>query len=251
MRKFRSTHVRQLKRVYQYSRRVAKLAVGKDHLIGEDVKIPRIRVGQDQADWVIADRLVSRDSIVYSVGIGEDISFDLELIERYGCRVYGWDPTPLAVNFMARQATPPPGFTLLPYGLGTEDCVKEFAGGTEGDHSFSSHSRNPSKISLQVLDLGSMMKLLNHDRVDLLKIDIEGDEYDVIRKIVQNKVIIPQLLIEFHHRWMDAIPVQMTREHVNMLKDAGYLIFDVSASGGEFSFIHQTALPQATGVVTQ
>jgi hypothetical protein len=147
---------------------------------------------------------------------------------------------------MASRETPA-GFELLPYGLGTEDGVKEFGGSAVGDRSFSSHSIDPSKISLKVLGLSSMMKLLNHDRVDILKIDIEGDEYDVIRKIVEDKVIIPQLLIEFHHRWMRNIPIEKTKEHVNMLKLAGYLIFDVSASGGEFSFIHKSALDQAAG----
>jgi hypothetical protein len=88
------------------------------------VKGPRIRLGDDQAEWVVADRLVSSDSIVYSVGIGEDISFDQDLIARYRCRVFGWDPTPLATDFVGRSESPG-GFMFLHYGLGAEDCVKE------------------------------------------------------------------------------------------------------------------------------
>jgi FkbM family methyltransferase len=241
MRKIKSTRIRRLKRAYQYTRRILKSTVGKDFLISKDVRIPTTRLGQDQGEWVVADRLVSRESIVYSVGIGEDISFDLELMRRYGCRVYGWDPTPLAISFMERLETPP-GFTLLPYGLGTEDCVKAFGGKTHGDRSFSSNSLSSSKIFVEVRRITSMMRLLNHDRVDILKMDIEGDEYEVIRQIVQDKIIIPQLLIEFHHRWTSRIPAEKTKEHVSMLRGAGYLIFDVSASGGEFSFVHKTAL---------
>ena len=215
-------------------------------MIGKDVGIPRVRLGQDQGEWAIANRLVSSESIVYSVGIGEDISFDLELMQRYGCQVYGWDPTPLAINFIACSETPP-GFTFLPYGLGTEDCVKEFGGKADGDRSFSSHSLNSEKISLEVRKLTSMMKLLNHDRIDILKMDIEGDEYDVIWQIASDKIIIPQLLVEFHHRWSSRSPLEKTKEAVCMLKRGGYLIFDVSASGGEFSFIHKTALNRAAG----
>jgi len=33
-------------------------------------------------------------AVVYSLGIGEDISFDLALIEKYGARVHAFDPTP-------------------------------------------------------------------------------------------------------------------------------------------------------------
>ena len=32
--------------------------------------------------------------MVYSVGLGQDISWDKALIEKYRCEVYGFDPTP-------------------------------------------------------------------------------------------------------------------------------------------------------------
>ena len=168
-----------LKHLYQRSRRLLKASIGKDHLIGKDLTIPSRRLGQDRGDWVVADRMIFSSSIVYSVGIGEDISFDLALIRRYGCKVYVWDPTPLAVNFIA-GLKPPAGFSFLPYGLGAEDSVKQFGAQDGGDHSYSSLSSHPVKESLQVRKLTSMMKLLNHDRVDILKMDIVGDEYDVI-----------------------------------------------------------------------
>lgn len=232
-----------LKNVYRYARRVAKSTLGKDHLIRRDVSIPNVRLGNDWADWVIAEHLLLKNSIVYSVGIGEDISFDVALMQRYGCQVFGWDPTPLAIDYIASHLTPP-GFTLLPYGLSSEDGVKQFGGKSVGDHSYSSQSLNPAKISLEVRRLTSLMRLQQHDHIDLLKMDIEGDEYDVIREIVDQHLIIPQLLIEFHHGWY-RIPVEKTREHVNLLRQAGYRIFDVSPVGREISFIHLSALRAA------
>ena len=41
---------------------------------------------------VVRDGLDAR-SVVYSFGVGEDVSFDLGLIERYGCMVHTFDPT--------------------------------------------------------------------------------------------------------------------------------------------------------------
>jgi hypothetical protein len=76
--------------------------------------------------------------------------------------------------------------------------------------------------------------------------DIEGSENDVIRQIVEEKIVIPQLLIEFHHGWY-RIPVESTKEHIQMLKLAGYLVFGVSAVGREFSFIHNSVLNRARG----
>jgi hypothetical protein len=42
--------------------------------------------------YVYPDRLC-QESIIYSFGVGEDVSFDLELIEKYNCHVFAFDPT--------------------------------------------------------------------------------------------------------------------------------------------------------------
>jgi hypothetical protein len=66
--------------------------------------------------------------------------------------------------------------------------------------------------------------------------DIEGAEYEVIEDILSSHVPISQVLIEFHHRFSD-IGIGKTRSAVSRLNEAGYRIFNVSASGEEISFI--------------
>jgi len=139
-----------IKNLYRRIHRMVRFVAGKEHLIGEDISIPKVRLGQDLYDWVVADRMVSRDS----VGIDENITFDLALIERYGCQVNGWDPTPLAVNYIARIGNPS-GFIFMPYGLGVNDYVMEFGAQDSGDRSFSLNSQHSSKISLEVRKMTS------------------------------------------------------------------------------------------------
>jgi len=50
-----------------------------------------------------------------------------------------------------------------------------------------------------------------------------------------------QLLIEFHHAWKIA-QLRDTRAAVQKLHVAGYRIFDISAAGREFSFVHTSLL---------
>ena len=38
------------------------------------------------------------------MGCGEDISFDLGLIEMFDCDVYGFDPTPKSIDFVNKVA---------------------------------------------------------------------------------------------------------------------------------------------------
>lgn len=42
-----------------------------------------MRLGSKYGGWIVPATLVRPDSVCYCVGVGEDISFDLALIERW------------------------------------------------------------------------------------------------------------------------------------------------------------------------
>jgi FkbM family methyltransferase len=235
-----------LKVSFRYTRRILKALFGKDHLIGCDVAIPRIRLGNDWGDWTVAERLLGSDSIVYSVGLGKEISFDRALIARFGCQVFGFDPTPISQGYLAHQELPR-GFTVLPFGLATEDGKKDFGAPTAAVPSFSTHLAGKDSVRLDVLKLSSIMSKLGHSHIDVLKMDIEGEEFPVIEQILHEGILPTQILVEFHHGWY-GLSVDRTRNHLKLLKSAGYRIFAVSAIGREFSFIHQSAMEAATTV---
>lgn len=72
------------------------------------------------ADWnYIADRLRS-DSIVYSLGVGDSIEFDLDVIAKTGLAVHAFDPTPYAMEWVQRQNLPEQ-FEFHPWAVAGED----------------------------------------------------------------------------------------------------------------------------------
>jgi hypothetical protein len=75
-----------------------------------------------------------------------------------------------------------------------------------------------------------------HNKIDILKMDIEGAEYEVIKNIVSSRIEISQLLIEFHHRLI-INGINKSKQSIQELNNADYKIFHVSDSGEEFSFI--------------
>ena len=46
---------------------------------------------------------ITEKSIVYSIGILNDISFDLYLQKKYGCKIFMYDPTPISQKFMLQH----------------------------------------------------------------------------------------------------------------------------------------------------
>ena len=77
---------------------------------------------------------------------------------------------------------------------------------------------------------------LNHQQVDIIKINIEGAEYKVIDDIIKTKIKPSQLLIKFHHKFNN-VGINKTINAVNKLRIYGYNVFSVSKAGTEISFI--------------
>ena len=69
-------------------------------------KCPTERHGSEYGGWTICPSDLNRNSVVYSLGVGDDISFDISLIEKYGVTVYAFDPTPKSVKWVKSQRLP-------------------------------------------------------------------------------------------------------------------------------------------------
>jgi len=56
--------------------------------------------------WVLCPDLLRPGQVVYSLGVGDTIDFDLELIDASGVEVHAFDPTPHSLQWMQEQETP-------------------------------------------------------------------------------------------------------------------------------------------------
>jgi len=203
-----------------------------------EVSVPSIRLGTEYGGYAVMLDEVQPESVVYSFGLGEDVSFDLALIERTSCQVFGFDPTPRSIAWVKAQSLPA-GFHVRELGIAAHDGQASFAPPQNPAHI--SHSMvAPSAasaengLSFEVRRLTTVMRDLGHERIDLLKMDVEGAEYDVLEDLLQGQVRPRQILVEFHHG-MHGIPVARTEQALRALRAAGYRIFDAQPSGREFS----------------
>lgn len=219
--------------------RFSKVIRGKDFYSVPDINIAKQTLGNEGANFTIACNEINKDTVVYSFGVGTDISFDLALINKYGVSVYAFDPTPKSLAWVKSQ-NPPSSFKMHDCGLANYDGTATFNPPENPDHVSHTLLDKPQtserSITVAVKRLITIMNELGHDHIDVLKMDIEGAEYDVIEDILNSKINIKQILIEFHHRFPN-VGVEKTKKSLAQLKKAGYRIFDVSATGEEFSFI--------------
>jgi FkbM family methyltransferase len=221
-------------------------------LTGRILHAPDVDVAAETIGSAYGSHTVLRDgldarSIVYSFGVGEDVSFDLGLIERYGCFVHAFDPTARSIAW-ARANVDHLLWKLHPIGIAASDGEAEFTSPDNKAHvSFfraTEPARNNDSVQLAVRSLPSIMRDLSHDRIDLLKMDIEGFEYEVLQAMLEGPIRPAQVAVEFHHRMYGYAPAA-TNDAVMALRRNGYVLFHVSDTGREYSFCTSDALSRA------
>jgi FkbM family methyltransferase len=213
-------------------------------LTGRILHAPEVAVAAETIGSAYGSHTVVRDgldarSIVYSFGVGEDVSFDFGLIERYGCLVHAFDPTERSIAW-ARANVDHLLWKLHPIGIAADDGEAAFTSPAEKSHvSFfratEESARSQDTVQLTVRSLPSIMQDLSHDRIDLLKMDIEGFEYEVLRALLDGPIRPSQIAVEFHHR-MYGYTAAATNDAVTALRQNGYFLFHVSDTGREYSF---------------
>jgi FkbM family methyltransferase len=203
-------------------------------------------LGAHGAAWTLAPDFLHKDSVVWSVGVGEDISFDEELHSHFGVRINAFDPTPRSLAWLQARGIPD-WFHLHPVGLAGQDGVARFRPPANASHvSFAMLNRSPhpadaADITAEVRCLTTLASLLGHRAIDLVKMDIEGAEYDVIQTLSMQRILPRQLLVEFHHRH-PGYGIDRTISATRSLRSMGYRLFHVSPNGEEYAFLHDDAL---------
>lgn len=197
-------------------------------------------LGTVYGGWMIDESLLDASSTVLSFGLGEDISFDQEIIKRFGSRVHGFDPTPKSIAWLKQQELPEQ-FELHSFGLAGIDGILEFSvPKEEGFASYSSvEELNPANetVQLPVKRISTVLSELKLVDVDILKMDIEGSEYEVIQDLVKSDFRPKQVLVEYHHR-IHNTSFDKTRHSIDSLLKAGYELFNISELGDEYSFVY-------------
>ncbi|HPD60923.1 MAG TPA: FkbM family methyltransferase [Thermodesulfobacteriota bacterium] len=220
-------------------KRFFKTLVGKDFFPRIDCRCKKERLGSKYCGWEVAVEKIKKDSVIYSFGVGEDASFDIELINQFGVVVHAFDPTPGSINWVQAQNFSE-HFVFHKYGLA--DFDGELLFNPPRDHKSISYtilerpSKNKKAIALPVKKLETIMKELRHGEIAILKMDIEGAEYQVIDSMAASAIRPGQVLVEFHHRF-PGVGLKKTKDAIKKLRKMGYGLFSVSSSGEEFCFM--------------
>jgi FkbM family methyltransferase len=201
------------------------------------------KIGTSYGGWVVPTALIRQDWVCYSGGVGEDISFDLGVIERFGCLVRAFDPTPRAIAFIAANGADEPRLDFHPVGLWSEDTTLRFfapRNPAHVSHSIMNLQRTHEFFEAPCRSLPSIMRERRDERIDLLKIDIEGAEHEVVRSMLASGIRPTVLCLEIDQ----PVRVRNFWATVRRIRSAGYALVDVDS--WNLSFLRKDALAGPT-----
>ncbi len=213
-----------------------------------------------------------QDLVVISGGVGQDISFDVELIELIKAKVYLVDPTELALHHYesvisrkGSSASSQYSQTSIQkpssYNLARVNCnnlifvqaalwneigkvnfylppenSRDRSGSIHGIHY--PHQRKPKPESLDSVTIEEICKKYDIRHIDLLKLDIEGAALEVLTSTFDSKIYPDQILIEFDEIHFPGIKNKLrTRKLVNLIEKNDYIL--VNRDSCDFTYLRK------------
>lgn len=206
------------------------------------------------SNYFLRSDLLPPHPIVFSAGVGQDASFDLELIDRHDARIFLFDPTPSSRRYINELKLPATAeFNPLAV-TNTDGEVQLFIHGIQSSfdeaNSLSISNRGIQNLGLTVpcRRIKTLMDERGVERLDVLKLDIEGAAIKVLRDALESGVYPVQIAAEFERpesRKEFRAFLRELKELFSTLRELGYRIYRTRDRTKGFQ-VEVTAIREAT-----
>jgi len=180
-----------------------------------------VDLGSPYGGWTLPGDLIESSWTCYLVGAGGDISVDLDLIRRYGATVRSFEAVADYVRSARKDANGEPLFTAHHAAIALQDGPIRMQVTHDPNSQSVSAARlydSESFIELPGRTLPSLMAELGDQQVDLLKLDIEGGEYELLPTLDLPALGVKVFATQLHH----AGSVADASRLIARLRDQGY-----------------------------
>ena len=152
----------------------------------------------DYGNYKLLKKKIPKNPIVYSGGVGTNITFDLDIKKKSNAKVRLFDPTKNSINFMKKYKNYKNIF-FYPIALYHKNKrVKIYYDPTNRVKSNSINNflqfNNKNFYFVDAKNLKTLIKKFKDKRIDILKLDIEGVAEDLLLHTLKNKIYPSQIV---------------------------------------------------------
>ena len=181
-------------------------------------------------NYLFAPDRLGEAPVVVDCGCGSEAEFSIAMIERYGATAFAVDPAKKHRAALARlEERHAPDFRHFALAVsdaeGTvifSESVTRESGSILIDHA---NLLVDETVSYEVrsVTVAALLDRLGLQRCDLLKLDLEGAEYDLLRRADAGELRrVEQLFVEFHHHAVARYGVEDTLAAVERVGAVGF-----------------------------
>jgi FkbM family methyltransferase len=203
-----------------------------------------VYLGSSYGGWPVPVALLNRGSVAYSIGAGGDVSFDVELIRRTGCVVHSFDPAPEARKTAEQQTNP--NFFFHNVAIWSHSGELEmFRAANPAHMALSAVNLQQTKSSVVVpcRTIESVRTELGHERIDLLKLTMDGAEYEFVPHLDLSSWHTKVLIVNLQHNR----PPRQARALVANLREKGYVPIARKAPAG-YTLVEESSVEMLRNV---
>jgi FkbM family methyltransferase len=196
-----------------------------------------VELGSSYGSWILPVGLIESSWTCYMVGAGGDVTVDLALAGGYGVTVRAFDPVAEYVEAARADGKGEPRFSVHQAAIAVRDGpIRMQVTHHPGSQSVSAAQLydTHSFIELPGRTLPSLMAEFGDEQIDLLKIDVEGSEYELMPTLDLPGLGVKVFAIQLHHNRS----VAEARGLIAKVRDDGY---DAVAclSPAKFTFVRR------------
>jgi len=181
----------------------------------------------------------TENSKIIDVGCGYEADFSVHLIEKYNLKSFGVDPTQKHISSLKEISKKTENkFSHLQLAVSSRcgtiifnETQQNESGSIFEDHCniFNDEIKN---YEVESVTIGELIKRIDVDKIEILKLDIEGAEYDLLSKVTKEELnAVNQLYVEFHHRVVKRYTANDTKtivERINLLGFKSYSLDNIN-----------------------
>lgn len=167
-------------------------------------ELNKIKWYKDEGDSSLrVQYALNENSVVLDVG-GYEGDWAAEISARYACSIFIFEPVSIYISRLKNRFAANRKIHVLPYGLAATDQKVRFhimdqsSGAFKEKEKYSIKTEGVEEVSLKGYENACRESGINN--VDLIKINIEGGEYELLEHIIKSGLIaqITDLQIQFH-----------------------------------------------------
>ena len=147
------------------------------------------------------DYPLTAESVVLDIG-GFKGDYAASISNKFGCFIHVFEPMKDQARYIGNRAKKNPKVSVHPVGVGgkTEDITIYIPKGKDEATMHPGDTEIAKEEQIKVIDIAEVFDSLELDHVDLMKLNIEGAEFDLLDRLIKKGLHkkVTDIQIQFH-----------------------------------------------------